>query len=889
MNASEGDRALHCWNEYVKSQAQSARSALDFATKVQSVAAGLSKHFQSAEKDLKSAIQNEETRWSHCDRRGKSEARARLQFEQCADALEKAQIQIIEADREYFDKKEEPMSFTQSDPMTMALNGMWALLPDGDAQQAVSKILNVEQRFALAKNGLKEAAERERKAREALEVTQAAKKRAIDSYVDAAKAAHSQASTSINVLLGLIAPDLESILSLLQHFREERYDSLEPATTKLKEFDGSFLLNDMVEWGVAMRGILESHREKTSFNRDLTSSPGGNPLLRYKGGFGPRNEHEGFLLRVRLVDSATTYKLLEFGGEESDGQEEVDTTTNTNTNRNLSASSAPVTPSSVTKRPLSIGNASLMSGPSLPDLSMAAKARISDANRELRAFAGRLKDAAADSPFPYSVEASTVAPGQQKSSADSEIFIAHFGRGAQGNANCQNNSTPPTVIDSFSCAYWPNEKDSFISPLLHGRLFATSSAMYGIFWGDKKLILKWSDVDSVQKESIGPLDNSLRISFNEGKGESSYFFGSFAYGYREKAYQLISKLVTLATSLAELADGKRNKKKNHEPAVPTDEILSKMEHILSRRLRNTSIKKFYDTCWSDGNDTGGGSFYHNFLSEGAHDVKVEKWEVAKEGSNGFVHQWSNESFDQKRMVAFKFTRTTHLYIGPPVAVVDQTQYCRIEGDDKLVLSMTVKMHGIPYSDCFAVEVRWLARRAGPDLIIDVGVFVDFKKNTMLRKKIQSGTVTETKPIHVALFKAAKEACSAGDDEDEDDEGEEEKRQTSKWTQSLQLLQILLKWLLSLVANATTSVARHPRQISISVLFILFLFFLAGRYFVATSVLRKSQVKSDQTLISTEFLSLEERIDNVQKELREMQILLKNLVEKSRENDSTGKL
>ena len=277
MNASEGDRALHCWNEYVKSQAQSARSALDFATKVQSVAAGLSKHFQSAEKDLKSAIQNEETRWSHCDRRGKSEARARLQFEQCADALEKAQIQIIEADREYFDKKEEPMSFTQSDPMTMALNGMWALLPDGDAQQAVSKILNVEQRFALAKNGLKEAAERERKAREALEVTQAAKKRAIDSYVDAAKAAHSQASTSINVLLGLIAQDLESILSLLQHFREERYDSLEPATTKLKEFDGSFLLNDMVEWGVAMRGILESHREKTSFNRDLTSSPGGNP------------------------------------------------------------------------------------------------------------------------------------------------------------------------------------------------------------------------------------------------------------------------------------------------------------------------------------------------------------------------------------------------------------------------------------------------------------------------------------------------------------------------------------------------------------------------------------------------------------------------------------
>jgi hypothetical protein len=45
--------------------------------------------------------------------------------------------------------------------------------------------------------------------------------------------------------------------------------------------------------------------------------------------------------------------------------------------------------------------------------------------------------------------------------------------------------------------------------------------------------------------------------------------------------------------------------------------------------------------------------------------------------------------------------------------------------------MTVEMDGIPYSDVFAVEVRWSARRVGTDDIsIDAGVFVRFIKSSM---------------------------------------------------------------------------------------------------------------------------------------------------------------
>ena len=45
--------------------------------------------------------------------------------------------------------------------------------------------------------------------------------------------------------------------------------------------------------------------------------------------------------------------------------------------------------------------------------------------------------------------------------------------------------------------------------------------------------------------------------------------------------------------------------------------------------------------------------------------------------------------------------------------------------------MTVEIDGVPYSDSFAVEVRWAARRLKEkNLAIDAGVFVRFIKTNM---------------------------------------------------------------------------------------------------------------------------------------------------------------
>ena len=165
--------------------------------------------------------------------------------------------------------------------------------------------------------------------------------------------------------------------------------------------------------------------------------------------------------------------------------------------------------------------------------------------------------------------------------------------------------------------------------------------------------------------------------------------------------------------------------KSKLPDVPKDPVIGKMDPIFSKKLKGVSIETYYEKGWSDKINP----LYSPWLErKGSFDVSVTEWEHSDEG---FENKWSGERFHQKRIVKFKFKRTTHLYIGPPIAGVTQTQYCYKDGDDKCIIMMTVKMDGIPYSDVFAVEVRWAARRVGTnDIAIDAGVFVNFIKSSM---------------------------------------------------------------------------------------------------------------------------------------------------------------
>mmetsp|Transcript_4784 Transcript_4784/g.6216 ORF Transcript_4784/g.6216 Transcript_4784/m.6216 type:complete len:435 (+) Transcript_4784:78-1382(+) len=190
------------------------------------------------------------------------------------------------------------------------------------------------------------------------------------------------------------------------------------------------------------------------------------------------------------------------------------------------------------------------------------------------------------------------------------------------------------------------------------------------------------------------------------------------------------------------------------PPVPVDETLERMNIIIRKRIKGVTVQQFYETVWSEQDDK---PLFEPWLKEGGKmDISVEKWQ-----DGNFKGEWDKESYYKQRLVNFKFTRTTHMYTGPPIASVQHTQNCRLIGDDRCVLAMKVKMEGIPFADCFDVQIRWVVTRLGEkdELSIQVGLFVNFVKQTVLAAKIRSGTTEETTKTQLSLFEAAKMACS----------------------------------------------------------------------------------------------------------------------------------
>uniref|UniRef100_A0A6U1PIV5 VASt domain-containing protein n=1 Tax=Cyclophora tenuis TaxID=216820 RepID=A0A6U1PIV5_CYCTE len=303
-----------------------------------------------------------------------------------------------------------------------------------------------------------------------------------------------------------------------------------------------------------------------------------------------------------------------------------------------------------------------------------------------------------------------------------------------------------------------------------------------------------------------------------------------------------------------------------------------MELILTRTLKSVSVQQFYHKVWSEGQQTDAKPFYGPFLADmGSMKVSVNQWEFAKEGQS-FQGRWCGEAYQQRRRIRFEFKRTTHLYVGPPIAIVHQTHYCRCEGDNKCVLAMTVEMEGIPYADCFAVEIRWVARRVGVnDLSIEVGLFVDFKKSTMFAKQIRSGTVVETKPIHLKLLEKAIQVCSGTEVVNSENVGTTEDAILAEDTSTKEN---------SVLDNVQVIALRVMKQISEGdpvTLGVTFLFvFLMFRWLMAAPPPAETVLTDDtQTL---EVIELRRQVADLQAEVQLMHDTIKNLVEAVKAKD-----
>jgi len=229
-------------------------------------------------------------------------------------------------------------------------------------------------------------------------------------------------------------------------------------------------------------------------------------------------------------------------------------------------------------------------------------------------------------------------------------------------------------------------------------------------------------------------------------GESKTASGSFPHGGDSDADgakvnppSILKRMENVVTSAAEAVTApvinvlhlKKSKTAPDEenkdaPTVPPDSILKTMKMIANKRVQGVSVQDFYETVFSEGNNTEKDPFYGPWLTgAGKEDVQVGDWVTDGE----FVGSWCGETYTQKRTVTFVFNKNIPLW-GPTVAAVTHTHHCRVS-EDKCVLQMTIAMANIPYSDCFQVEIRWVVTAMGEkELVVQIGLFVNFVKSCM---------------------------------------------------------------------------------------------------------------------------------------------------------------
>jgi len=382
----------------------------------------------------------------------------------------------------------------------------------------------------------------------------------------------------------------------------------------------------------------------------------------------------------------------------------------------------------------------------------------------------------------------------------------------------------PDIIEIHICAYRPKERVALLSTNVYGRIYTTKESLY--FLGtDKYFSLRWETITKIEKEKrfMGYNNDTDLVVSHRSEKES----GSFVLCRLKDRNNVLAHLESLrargAKSEASEVNGSTNNTSGGQSIeVPPDSLLKDMDVVLSKTIKNVSIKSVFDNAWAEKPERE--SFYGSWLEEEeCFDISMGEWKFVGEGDK-FKNEWCNEEYDQYRLVTFKFNRTTHLYIGAPVAFVKQRHFIRVKGNDRCVLAISAEFEGIPYADTFAVEMRWIATRKGADDVqIQVGLFVNFKKKTMFKSQIKAGTIDESKNVHIRLFDAVKKACKSldgdqsDDDVDVDDDTVEDVATTSKSAPDL----------LARLGSFATSLDIPTIASSIGVACLFF----AGKYFV----------------------------------------------------------
>jgi hypothetical protein len=701
---------------------------------------------QTAGQDLKQENDTDDNNWKQLCDAARLESRVAARYRQTRLQHEKARERIHSMDTSFSEDGSEGRAGAKSQDGADAANPQnrmsMALFAGGEAM----KKLQGNAKLAIAKNNLSEADYKVGKEQQALDEATAAKNRAITAYKRVTETRVEKFESSDKQRMEDFKEIFDTLMKGIDALGKARHEGLEKPWAGGKTTYSS-LMNDVEEW--VQTAIKEVQDSQANTSNDEAGAP--------KEKSSSAAPEDGFQLRVVLVQSESIDKLLELERAEEPIPEflrELDEAAS----RHIGGEEHKMDDGAGDKRSQTLNDENKPDTPlRLLRKSLRKSITTLEGSDALRSTPSVVKQA--DS-YPE-VDADNMGTEKQVS-PEMQAYIQQFWSDKTGGEK------PAEVLNIFNCAYRPKEKGAFLTPNLHGRIYTTVDDIYFLAWDGKNFIISWKNIISVRVEKgfMGANDNGVLVTYQSEGSEMILIFSRLEA--RDSVLQRLQKLHE---------DSKARKVPPTSEAgtlapVPPDTVLKGMTVVLLKTIKNASIKRVYESVWSDGIGTSAAPFYKPWLEEEkCFEITVNDWEFADEG---YTNPWCNERYTQRRLVTFRFNRTSHLYIGPPVAFVKQMQYCKVEGNDKCVLAISATFEGIPYADTFAVEMRWVGIRKGTkDVQVEVALHVDFKKSTMLKSQIKSGTISETKNVHLRLFEAARKVCSTPGQTPEEPEEEEE--------------------------------------------------------------------------------------------------------------------
>ena len=720
MGACEGAHVLRLWDGMTSFFEAEAEGCFAMADSLRNIrAAKLDSVILYGEKAMKSTAENGDLAWKQLCESARAQAKAEAKYRQSSLESAKARERLLSLDSKSQHQPQEDKDgkdrMVVAKRMQKGLSNIVSLLPDGGDK--AMKILGPGARASHAQRGLKEADEKEAKEKDQLVAVVEATAAALKVYK--AESEHVVARYDVEEKEGWddITSSIESFADfaqkLLGTLQLESISDIQPIASQSQ----LGIVTDMNDWRMRAQQELVAicvdcteadDSAESGFRLEVRNPPSSATVEAYLETTGAVIENE--TKEIVNDDASLDEDLEDDDTEESAVADAIEGSQSTSSEQNKQSDD--VTVKALFRR--SVLSSQVVVGNNRRPIVKKHKSR------------GRT--------------------GSDHEDPETDLFLTYFwpdpvdARGV------------PMVVDSFPCSF---RDGGHQLPFQYGRVYVSSTRLIFVSWTKKKLNLRWEEIREInenKKSFDGRNDTAIQILCKrmEAAEESCMILDGFYE--RQNAVDVMAKLQEEARAAAATLSSPSSEviQDTTGGLVRPDDTLQKMKIVVSKRLKKISIQRFHQIVWSEKEKP----LYQPWLEKEAFDVEMGDWKTGScEGP------WCNESYNEQRLIKFRIKRKTHLYIGPPIANVVQTHRCRLDGNDVCVVSMTIEFEGIPYSDTFAVEVRWVALREGTDDIkLECGLVVDFRKKTFLRSKIQSGTIEESTPVHKSFFATLQAAC-----------------------------------------------------------------------------------------------------------------------------------